>query len=71
MIIYKEAVTLSVRSGSIERHACKALSSNWGTGFGGQIMLSNNGATAIDNGTLSFNLGRPITDIFNAFTGSQ
>ena len=42
-----------------------------GTGFGGQIMLSNDGTTAIDNWTLSFNLGRPITDIVNAFTGSQ
>jgi hypothetical protein len=33
----------------MERHACKALSSDWGTGFGDQIMLSNNGTTAIDN----------------------
>jgi hypothetical protein len=42
-----------------------------GTGFGGQIMLSNKGTTAIDNWTLPFNLGRPMTDIVNAFTGSQ
>jgi Cellulose binding domain len=42
-----------------------------GTGFGGQIMLSNNGTTAIDNWTLSFNWGRAITDILNGFTGSQ
>jgi Cellulose binding domain len=71
MIIYKKPVTLSVRSGSMERLACKALSSNRWTGFGGQIMLSNKGTTAIDNWTLSFNWGRAITDIVNAFTGSQ
>jgi hypothetical protein len=42
-----------------------------GTGFGGQIMLSNNGTTAIDNWLLSFNRRRAITEIVNAFTESQ
>ncbi len=42
------------------------VTSDWGTGFGGQITLSNNGSTAINNWTLSFNWDRAITSIWDA-----
>ena len=51
------------------------VTSDWGTGFGGQITLSNNGSTAINNWTLAFNWDRSITSIWNAsivsHTGNQ
>ena len=34
------------------------MTDDWGTGFGGQITLANNGTTAINNWTLSFNVGQ-------------
>jgi hypothetical protein len=51
------------------------VTSDWGTGCGGQITLSNNGSTAINNWTLSFNWDRAITSIWDAsivsHTGNQ
>ncbi len=51
------------------------VTSDWGTGFGGQITLTNNGSTAIGNWTLAFNWDRDITSIWNSsivsHTGNQ
>ena len=35
-----------------------AVTSDWGTGFGGQITIANTQATAVSNWTLSFNWDR-------------
>ncbi len=49
--------------------------SDWGTGFGGQITLMNNGTTPVTNWTLSFTWDRAITSIWDAsivsHTGNQ
>lgn len=48
---------------------------DWGTGFGGQITITNNQAAAISNWTLAFTWDRTITQIWNAsitsHTGNQ
>lgn len=40
--------------------------SDWGTGFQGQITITNTGAQAISNWTLAFDINRNITSIFDA-----
>ena len=42
------------------------VSNDWGTGFGGQITITNNQATPINNWTLAFTWDRTITEIWNA-----
>ena len=42
------------------------LTSDWGTGFGGQITIANTQSTAVNNWTLSFSWDRSITDIWDA-----
>ncbi len=51
---------------SVAATAAFEVTSDWGTGFGGQITLTNNGTTAINNWTLSFNWDRSITSIWDA-----
>ena len=47
------------------------VTSDWGTGFGGQITITNNGTTAINNWTLSFDWDRAITSIWDATVSSD
>jgi hypothetical protein len=42
------------------------VTSDWGTGFGGQITIANGGSAAISNWTLSFTWDRSITQIWDA-----
>ncbi len=46
--------------------AAFAVTSDWGTGFGGQITINNTQSTAVSNWTLSFNFDRSITSIWDA-----
>ena len=47
------------------------VTSDWGTGFGGEITISNNGPTAITNWTLAFTWDRSISQIWNASIASH
>jgi hypothetical protein len=47
------------------------LTSDWGTGFGGQVTISNTAATAVSNWTLSFNWDRAITQIWDGTVSSH
>ncbi len=42
------------------------VTSDWGSGFGGEITIYNTSSTAINNWTLSFNWDRSITSIWDA-----
>jgi chitinase len=42
------------------------LTQDWGSGFGGEISVTNNGTTAIDNWRLEFDFDRQITALWNA-----
>ena len=48
---------------------------DWGSGFGGQITITNNGSTAINNWAMMFNWDRSISAIWNgsvvSHNGSQ
>jgi hypothetical protein len=52
-----------------------AVTSDWGTGFGGQITIGNNQPSPINNWTLAFTWDRSLTQIWNAsivsHTGNQ
>ncbi len=48
-----------------------AVTSDWGTGFGGQITIADTGASAINNWVLQFNWDRSITQIWDASITSQ
>ena len=56
---------------SLAATAAFEVTSDWGTGFGGQITLTNNGTTPINNWTLDFNWDRSITDIWDASVSSH
>lgn len=45
--------------------------SDWGSGFQAQITLQNNGPSAIDNWTLSFDLDRNITSLWDSDLASH
>ena len=47
------------------------VTSDWGSGFGGQITITNSGTTAISNWTLSFNWDRAITSIWDGTVSSH
>jgi hypothetical protein len=47
------------------------LTSDWGTGFGGEISITNTASTAINNWSLSFNWDRSITEIWDASVSSH
>jgi hypothetical protein len=47
------------------------LTSDWGTGFGGQITISNTQTTAVNNWSLSFDWDRSITSIWNGTIASH
>jgi hypothetical protein len=51
--------------------AAFALTSDWGTGFGGQITITNTAATAVSNWTLSFQWDRAITSIWDGTISSH
>ena len=55
--------------------AAFAVTSDWGSGFGGQITISNTQTAAVSNWTLSFNWDRAITQIWDgsivSHTGNQ
>jgi Cellulose binding domain len=48
-----------------------ALTSDWGTGFGGQVTIANTGSTPVTNWSLSFNWDRSITQIWNGTISSH
>ena len=60
---------------SLSAAASFQVTTDWGSGFGGQITLFNNGASAINNWTLSFTWDKTITSIWDAsivsHTGAQ
>lgn len=47
------------------------VTSDWGSGFGGQIVVTNDQATPISNWTLAFSFDHNITSIWNATVVSQ
>jgi hypothetical protein len=47
------------------------VTSDWGSGFGGQIVVTNNQSTPISNWTLAFNFDHNITSIWNATVVNQ
>ncbi len=47
------------------------VTSDWGTGFGGQITIVNTSSTPINNWTLGFTWDRSITQIWDATIGSH
>ena len=55
--------------------AAFAVTSDWGSGFGGQITISNTQSAAVSNWTLSFDWDRSITQIWDgsivSHTGNQ
>ena len=55
--------------------AAFAVTGDWGSGFGGQITISNTQSTAVSNWTLSFNWDRSINQIWDgsivSHTGNQ
>src|SRR3954466_2623988 len=46
--------------------AAFALTADWGSGFGGQISITNTQATPVTNWRLAFDWDRSITDIWDA-----
>ncbi len=48
-----------------------AVTSDWGSGFGGQITITNNQSTPIDNWTLGFTWDRSITSIWDGVVASH
>ena len=48
-----------------------AVTSDWGTGFGGQITIANTQSTAVSNWTLSFTWDRSITQIWDGTISSH
>ena len=51
--------------------AAFAVTSDWGSGFGGQITITNTQSAAVSNWTLSFNWDRSITQIWDGSIVSQ
>ena len=51
--------------------AAFAVTSDWGSGFGGQITITNSQSTAVKNWSLSFDWDRSITDIWNGSISSH
>jgi hypothetical protein len=51
--------------------AAFAVTSDWGSGFGGQITITNTQATAVSNWTLSFTWDRTITSIWDGTVSSH
>ena len=47
------------------------VTSDWGSGFGGQITITNTQATAVSNWSLSFNWDRSITSIWDGTVSSH
>ena len=45
------------------------MTSDWGSGFGGQVTITNNQLTPINNWTLAFTWDRSITSIWDATIG--
>ena len=65
-------------TGTIQNPAASAggnfrfdVTSDWGTGFGGQITATNTGSTAITNWQLGFDFSGQITSIWNASINSH
>jgi hypothetical protein len=51
--------------------AAFAVTSDWGSGFGGQITITNTQATGVNNWSLSFDWDRSITDIWDGSIASH
>jgi hypothetical protein len=56
---------------NINAQASFIVTSDWGSGFGGEITIENTSSNAIDNWSLSFNWDRTITSIWDAAITSR
>jgi hypothetical protein len=63
--------TVAPPSSSAPASVSFAITNDWGSGFGGQITITNNGATAINNWSLAFDWDRAITEMWNASVSSR